>query len=122
MITSKVITFQEKSFTVNFPNNRQYVTIQNLKASLASNYDSLQYNGAEGSFAETIVDMESHLTILCPDLIKSLNKVIGELSLIETKQLVEIYVNEVRPWYNECLNFVFGVNKEESKEGLKEVK
>lgn len=118
MDTKKIVEFKGNSYQVNFPNNREYVKIQNLKSLLASNYDSLEYNGPEAMFAQAIVDAESHLSVMCPDLVKSLNKPFGELSLIESREIVTMYTQEVRPWYNELLNFVFGVNKkdEEQKE------
>lgn len=116
MEQTKIVQFKGNSFTVSLPNNRQYVQIQNLKTSLASNYDSLEYNGPEGMFAQSIVDAESHLHFMCPDLIRSLNKSFSELSLIESRELVELYAKEIRPWYNEFLNFVFKINKEDDKQ------
>lgn len=107
------VEYNGQTFEVKFPNNREYVKIQNLKTILASNYESLQYIGSEGSFAEMIVDTEAHLTVMCPKLVKSLNVPIGDLSLIDMKALTALYAEKIRPWYNECLNFVFGVNKQE---------
>lgn len=115
MNTEKVIEFKGTSYKITFPNNRQYVKIQNLKSILSSTYDSLEMNGPESMFAQAIIDTEAHLSVMCPDLVNSLNKTFGELSLIETKEIVEMYTSQVRPWYNELLNFVFGVNKEVEK-------
>ena len=105
------VDYNGQTFEVKFPNNREYVRIQNLKSILASNYESLQYIGTEGSFAEMIVDAEAHLTVMCPKLVKSLNVPIGDLSLVDMKTLTALYAEKIRPWYNECLNFIFGVDK-----------
>jgi len=109
-------TFGENEYKIEFPNNRQYIAIQNTKAALASNYDSFAFMGTEAQFAELLVDTQAHLTILCPDLIKDLNKPFGDLDLVDSRKLSEAYANQFRPWYNKWMNLVFGVeDKKESK-------
>lgn len=111
-----VFNFKENTYSIEFPNNRQYIAIQNLKATLASNYDSLGFMGAETQFAELLVDTQAHLTILCPSLLKDLNKPFGELDLITTKEISECYVQQFRPWYNNWMNALFGVVEEKKKD------
>mgnify|MGYP000635614151 CR=1 FL=1 len=99
------------TFEIQFPNNEQYLRIQNKKLLLSPNYDALSYIGAEGEWAHNLVDVEAHLSVLCPDFIKSLSKKFGELSLIEGRELVEAYSEQFRPWYNEWMNFIFSASK-----------
>lgn len=108
-----VFKFNDTEYTITFPNNKEYLAIQNLKAVLAPNADIFQNIGAEGIYAESLADVEAHLTVLCPKLIKDLAKTFGELTMIEGKQIVEAYSTQFRPWYNQWLNFIFRVTKEE---------
>lgn len=109
--------FGGKTYTVNFPNNRQYIQIHNNKATYANHYAELRFMGAESQYAESLVDTFSHLQVLIPELIKDLTKGFLDLTLVEGVQLVNAYGIQIRPWYNENLNFIFGVNKEDdSKE------
>lgn len=110
-------TIEGNSYVINFPTNRQYIAIQNLKAAYASNYAEFQYMGAEPSYAGVLVDAAAHLTILCPQLVENLNKPILDLDLLQGKKLVDCYNDQFRPWYNSTLNFVFGVTKDDKKEG-----
>ncbi len=110
----KTFTVKENTYTAKFPNNKEYVQIQNNKARLASHYDQLQFLGAEGDYATLLVDAEAHLSVICPNLMKDLAKPFGELNFEEGREIVNVYTNEIRPWYNGVLNFIFGVNKEET--------
>lgn len=110
------LTLLDTTYEVNFPTTGQYIAIQNLKGSLASNYDALKFQGAESQYAETLVDAIAHFSVLCPKMVESLAKPIQDLDMIQSKEIVEVYTNQFRSWYNEGLNFVFQVNKkDESK-------
>lgn len=111
---NKKLTFElkEHTFSIEFPNNRQYVAIHNMKAMLSPQYESLQYMGAESEFATVIVDAVSHLSVLCPDIIKSLQVLsLMDLDMKATQELVKVYTEKIRPWYNEWLNDLFEVPK-----------
>jgi len=106
-------TVRDVTYDINFPTNREFIRIQNLKISLASNIDAFKFGGAESSYAEVLVEVESHLSVLCPKLIKDLNKNFGDLTLAEGREITLVYSDVFRPWYNYWLNFVFQANKEE---------
>ena len=109
----------DKTFIINFPTNRQYIDIHNTKAILASQYAEFKFMGAESSYAEVLVDTIAHLQILCPDLIKSLNRDLLDLDLQKRRELTVAYNSQFRPWYNENLNYIFGVGKNEETEDEK---
>lgn len=112
---TKTFTVKDNNYQITFPNNKQYVQIQNMKVMLCPTIDVLGSIGSEGSFAESLVDAEAHFTVLCPSFVKDLAKPFGELSLEEGLEIVQIYANDIRPWYNEVMNFIFKANKEETK-------
>lgn len=103
------------NYQVEFPNNKQFIAIQDAKAMLAKNYDSFKYMGVEASYAESLIDMQAHFSILCPQLIKDLAKPIGDLNMLEGWELVKVYNNEFRSWYNKLLDFVFKTDKADKK-------
>lgn len=109
-----IFEINEKSYPLVFPNNRQYIAIQNQKAVIASQYAELKYMGAESQFAEQLVDAIAHLSVLAPDLLNDLNKPILDLGLKEGRELVKAYTDSFRPWYNANLDYIFGVNKEDN--------
>lgn len=120
MITSLLtFTINEKNYEISFPNNRQYIAIQNAKATLASQYAELKFMGAEAEFAELLVDTIAHLQILAPDLIKDMNVSMLDLDLMKGRELSIAYAKQFRPWYNQNLNFIFEVNKDEPEEPTK---
>lgn len=110
------LKFKEKSYTINFPNNGEYLRIQNMKPIISPSYDILRQVGTDGMYAEVITDMIAHFTILCPKLVSDLAKPISELSMSEGKELLSIYNDQFKPWFDKCLSIVFGANKEEVKE------
>ena len=105
----------ENTYTVEFPDNGQYLRIQNMKIVISPAYDSLRSVGDQGGYAELLTDMEAHFSVLCPDLIKSLGKPIPKLSMTEGRELVKAYTEQFEPWYQEQLGIVFEVNKEVDK-------
>ena len=111
---------EENTYVINFPSNRQYIAIQDMMSSYARNYAEFQFMGPEPGFAGVLVETAAHLTILCPKLIENLNKPLLDLDLLQGKLLVDCYNEQFRPWYNEALNFVFGVNKEKKKDSESE--
>lgn len=99
--------FQEHSYSMEFPNNQQYLTIHNLKASLLPQYDLLETMGSESSYATVLADAIAHFTVLSPKLIEDLNKPISQLPMEIGVELVGVYSEIVRPWYNDWLNLLF---------------
>lgn len=114
---NKQLNFEVKghTFTATFPTTNNYLKIHNLKASLSPHYDALLYMGTESSFATIVVDTIAHLTVMCPELVKSLQKPMSELELSELVELSEVYSSKVRPWYNELMNFIFKAPEELKK-------
>lgn len=108
---SITIKLKENSYEISFPTTGEYIAIQNLKSSLASNYDTLNVD-AESQWAKTLVNVSAHFMILCPKMIEDLTKPIMELSMIESMEIVKVYTEQFRDWYNEGLNFVFKANKQ----------
>ena len=106
---------KEQSYEITFPNNSQYLRIQNLKSVISPSYEVLSQQGEEGNWALLITDMQAHFMVLCPELVKSLAKPIEQLTMLEGRELVELYTKQFQPWYNECMNVVFSTNKEETE-------
>lgn len=111
-IVSKQLEINGNLYEVQFPNNGQFVRIQNLKSVISPSYESLYGQGEQGNWAQLTTDMEAHFTVLCPKLIQDLAKPIPKLSMLEGRQLIEVYSKQFLPWYNDCLDLIFSANKE----------
>jgi len=113
--TTKIV-FREKEYEITFPNNRQYIEIHSLKSKLSPRYQELGYSGIESGYAQQLVDTISHFKILCPDLEKTINVPMNDLSLEDGLELVGIYTKQFRPWYDDLLSFIFKPKVEDVKE------
>lgn len=111
------IEFKEKLFVIEFPNNRQYLAVQNLKHSLAPKFQQLQLSDPESSFGASLAEAVSFLTVLCPKLKEALlSKDIMDLPLEDGIEIVELYNNTIRPWYDSWLNKLFAPSKQEESQ------
>ena len=95
--------FNEKNFTINFPNTGELMELSILKAKLSDgNYNAISNTDLlEDKLAQFSIDTVSHLTIMCPDLLKHLNvKSYLDLDLVDMKRLISVYVKSILPWMN----------------------
>lgn len=91
-------------YQIKFPTNNELIQIEAMKSSLSYNeYNGIARSGtAASSFARSIIDMIAFFTIMIPQLKTDMNvKTIGELHPIDSKQLMNVYRDQVSPWLNE---------------------
>lgn len=104
-IPSSSISFEYEgnNYEIHFPNNGQFIDIEKMKAKMTDGfYSEMKSGSGNGFYASLLVDTISTFSILCKDLLKDLNtKNIFQLSLIQTKPLVDIYKSQYLPWFNE---------------------
>jgi hypothetical protein len=110
------IEWNGKKYTVKFPNNGQYQKIQSIKSQLLPDSFNMEFAGAESQFAVTLAEAQAHMTVMCPTLIKDLPKSFSELELIEAVEILDIYVKEIRVWYNEWLEIIFKVVRKDEQQ------
>lgn len=99
----KTFKILENTYTVEFPNTGDLMTIEILKTQLSKGqYSSLsESNTVTGNYSRFLVDMIAVFTVLLPDLKKDMNvKTISELKVEDSKKLLKIYLQEVLPWLN----------------------
>jgi hypothetical protein len=106
-------------YTLKYPNTGQFIDIQTMKARITDeNYGTLKASNDYGAdYAKVLVDMIATYNILIPDLKKDLNvtAILG-LSLIESRQLLDPYIETYLPWITEYLDIVMAVKpKDEPK-------
>ena len=116
---NKELEFKVKGnvYKIKFPNVGEYIDIQTMKMSLSRN----QYGSMERAFlpsmqrALNMVDIESILTVLCPDLVKNLvPEGFSKLGLKDYKELEGAYSEQIVPWWKE-IEDIFTPEKEEKK-------
>lgn len=110
MITeSKRITIRGKDYEVKFPNVGQYYEIEATKQRLGRGY----YNTLLGNPTKTaqdaldMIDIESTLSVLVPELIKDLKvNSFSELGLKDYQEVRKIYNKEIFPFLKEISDYL----------------
>ena len=116
MVATKTITVQGQKFTLKYPNVGQYIDIKVLETKLAQGMVSQLVSATPSHLdAYLFITTYAHLTILCPELIKSLNvNSLLDLSIDDFEELSEVYLKEIQPWLDSIKN--------EMKQGMKNAK
>lgn len=114
----KTIKVKGKSYEIEFPNTGGLIDIELLKMSLAKDqYGSLlDTNTSTSNWAMYSVDMIATLSILTPDLLKSMEvDSIRSLDVLDGKMLLKVYIKDILPWMREW-DQVLNSDEEESEE------
>lgn len=96
-------------YITEFPNVGVYQNIETMKQIVSKGmYASLMsVNTQNASSALDMIDMESYLTILFPQLIKDLKcQGFSDLGLEDYMELREIYVEKFIPWWRDILEIL----------------
>lgn len=117
---SRELSFKHKDldYKIKFPNTGQLMQISVMKANLSVGaYDIIASSDSMGDmFSQFSMDTISHLSVLCPELLKNLNvKTYSALELIDMKELVQIYMKQIHPWMNSWYEILNDLG--EKKEG-----
>lgn len=108
------IEIKGNAYTIKHPNTGQFIDIQSMKAKLTEdNYGSLKgdYNS---DYAKILVDMIATFSVLLPELKKDLNvpAFLG-LSLLESREILDPYIETYLPWITLYLDIVTAVKKKD---------
>lgn len=97
-----IIRFKGKNYDVRYPRIGEYRTIQAMKQTLSLNtYGGMTHsNLIAAEEALDMIDLESYLTVLCPDLVSDLKCSFSELGLLDYKELKEVFKDKFIPWWN----------------------
>lgn len=89
------------SYSVRFPSVNDFIQIESRRMNLTNGTYGymLQSTLITSGLALDMVDMVATLTVLCPDIIKDLKvNTILELDLIDSKELMTAYNEQVKVW------------------------
>jgi hypothetical protein len=114
------IEIKGNHYEITYPTTGQFIDIAVLKSKIANEYRSLasatDYNMG---YAKVLVDMIATFNVLLPDLKKDLNiNAILDLSLLESRQLLDPYIEIYLPWITEFLNMVTAINKKDAEKAI----
>ena len=104
-----VFNVKGNSYNIEFPTVGQFQTIESLKQVLSKGmYSSLiQTNTVSSNQALDMIDIESYLSVLCPDLIKSLKcDSFSNLGVIDYLELKKAYDEQFVPWWNGLMSII----------------
>lgn len=108
----------ENTYSIEFPNTGGLIEIESLKAQLSrNNYSGIIDNGTiMSNYSRFLIDMIATFNILFPELKKDMNvKSISELSPLDSKKLLQVYMKEVMPWIQDWFELLNSDETEEVK-------
>lgn len=104
-----IISIKGREYNIPYPNVGQYCRIESTKQLLSSgNYSSMMLTGsASTNHALDMIDIESSISILCPDLIKDLKvSKFSQLGISDYKEIRDEYIKKVAPFFKEINNLL----------------
>jgi hypothetical protein len=117
-IKGDVYTLDISKFTVN-----NFISLESEKQRISkSNYYQMATTWFSNTMmAANLVDMIATFRVLLPDLEKSLAESYEKLNLIDVKDVLQVYLKEVSPWYQEWMK-EFNAPFEESESDVADEK
>lgn len=97
------LKLKENSYPVKFPNQGQFLDIENLKMVLSNGmYGALQTaRTTDSELALDLIDAEAYFSVLIPDLVKDLKvKTFRELDLMDSIEVRNAFVDQLLPFIN----------------------
>ena len=114
----KMIEVKGSKLRVKFPNVGQLIDMESLKVAISSGrYGQMALAGIKSmTVALDFIDAMVFFSILCPQ-VKNLYgvKELTSLDPSEGKELVEIYLRDIRPWYSKIESELYASGSTESK-------
>lgn len=108
----------EKKFVVNFPNVGQILDMESLKQALTDNrYGAMVVSGIASMYhALDLVDTIVFFQVCIPSIAKYYNiQNYTSLSLDKIQDLVKVYKEEIKPWYEKVMSDLKEVVKNENE-------
>jgi hypothetical protein len=118
----KIKTLKNKinTYTVKVPNMGEFIDYQIIKAKLSEGQYQKMFSGTGGidsSYAALTIDMMAAFTIMAPGLLEDMNvKGFTDLSLVDGKKLLTVYLKQFMPWWGEWQKFLNADDEEEEIE------
>lgn len=100
------IVIKGVKYTASFPTVGDFLNIERYKMTLsASQYSAMVASGLfSAGQALDIIDMIAYFTVLIPKLKEDLKvETFSELDLLDSKELVDLYKGEFKPWVEEWM-------------------
>ena len=105
----------DNTYIIKLPTVGQYSDIEATKQILGKGF----YNGIVSTNtmasvnAADMIDVEAHLTVLCPEFIKDLKvKSFRDLGLADFKNIRDAYIEQFIPWWKEIIDILRDIQEE----------
>ena len=118
-LPNKSVSFKllENDYTVNFPNNGQFIEIESMKVLLTRDtYNTIaEGTSISAQYARYTVDAIAFFSTCCSKLRKDLKvDSFSELDMLSSKKIMSVYVKTILPWLIEWES-VLNAEDEEDK-------
>lgn len=108
-----VLKIRDNQYTVKFPDTGTLIDLEQKKAQ----YSSVNPTKASSLWAHNLAMAIITFSNLIPNLKKDLNITdFNKMSVRESKELVEIYIKEFLPWFNEWIEEISDIFSEKDEE------
>lgn len=121
------LSIQGNEYMVKFPNVKQIIDIEALKAAYSNNYYGSMIASGTVSAARALdyIDILSTFFILIPELREDLQGVesLEDLDPLKAAELRKVYRKQFQPWYDSWMKLIQDAEKEDEEkedEGVKE--
>ena len=97
------------TYKIEFPTVGKFQTIESLKQVLSKGmYSSLMTTGTVSSVnALDMIDIESYLTVLAPEILKDLKcDRFSDLGIVDYMTLKKAYDEQFIPWWNDIMKLI----------------
>lgn len=108
------INFNGKKFIIKYPNVGQLMDIESLKVALTGGkYGTFAASGIKSMyFVLDMVDAIAFMSVMCPRLKNFITEEdettdYTQMNPESVKPIVDIYKNQVLPWYNKIMNQLY---------------
>jgi hypothetical protein len=111
MATELKFEVKGNTYTIKVPTPGDMIDVERRKMVLSGGYYGEMMRTSTISAQESLmlVDIQSHFSVLCPELIKDLKcEDLGSMDIDDYKMLKEAYTKEFVPWWNSWLKLFRG--------------
>lgn len=125
MEKSITVNIQDNKYEVDFPTAGDMIDIEVRKSIMSRNqyFGLLNTSTVTSNFALDLIDTAATFSVLIPELMDDLNvDSILDLSIPDSKELVDVYKEQFSPWYEQWLEVIKGgAEDEKARKTKKEV-
>ena len=105
-MTELKLVVRGNNYVIKVPTPGDMIDVERMKMALSNGYygDMMRTSTVSAQESLMVIDIQSHFSILCPDLMKDLKcEDVRKLSTEDYQELKSVFVKQFIPWWNNWL-------------------